>query len=240
MVSTEPVLLIVAADRRELSGFAGARRVDLGLRWSAECELDGRRTVLVAHGPGRVNAREAVERAFGTLKVNAVVSTGFAGGLDPALRVGDIFVAERVRQGEHTVEYPVELPQPVRAARFATGVLVTVDYVAQTVEEKRSLRDLGADAVDMEAAAVVAEATEQGVGCYCVRVVSDDAGEDFAFDFNRARRSDGTFSGWSIAAQAAWPPRRWKELLELKRTADDAAGRLTLFLRSCRFPPRQN
>ncbi len=240
MVSREPVLLIVAADRRELAGFPEARRVDLGLRWSAECELDGGRALLVAHGPGQANAREATARTFAKLEVRAVASAGFVGGLDPALRVGDIFVARAVRQAEATVEYPVELPEADGGIEYSRGVLWTSDRVAQTVEEKRSLRALGADAVDMEAVAVAAEAAGRGVCCYCVRVVSDDARTDFALDFNRARRADGTFSGWSIAAQAAWPPGRWKELLQLKRTADDAARRLALFLRSCRFPPKQN
>ena len=179
MVSREPVLLIVAADRREFGGFTEARPVDLGLRWSTETELDGRRTILVAHGPGQANAREATRRAFGKLEVQGVVSTGFVGGLDPRLRAGDIFIAEKVTRAERTVEYPVELPRTEGGADFASGVLLTADRIAQTVEEKRSLRALGADAVDMEAAAVVAESKGRGVACFCARVVSDDADNRF-------------------------------------------------------------
>ena len=140
-----------------------ARRLGLGLRWSAECELDGRRALLVAHGPGQANARVAVERVFGTLEVQGVVSAGFVGALDPVLGVADIFVASGVRRFETTVEYPVELPRVASGMEYTSGVLLTADRVAQTVDEKRSLRALGATAVDMEAAAVAAEADRWGV-----------------------------------------------------------------------------
>ncbi len=89
--------------------------------------------------------------------------------------------------------------------------------------------------MDMEAYAVAEEAERRSVPFYCVRVVSDRADTDFAIDFNRARKSDGTFSGWNIAAQAGVSPRRWKQLLGLKRDADLASKRLAEFLNTCRF-----
>jgi hypothetical protein len=71
---------------------------------------------------------------------------------------------------------------------------------------------------------------------YCIRVISDDARTSFDVDFNRARRSDGTFSGWRIAAQAGFNRRRWRCLMDLKRGGEQASHNLAAFFRHCRFP----
>ena len=97
------------------------------------------------------------------------------------------------------------------------------------------LRQSGADAVDMEAYAVADEAAKRGVPFCCVRGVSDRANTDFPVNFNRASRSDGTFAGWKILAQAGLSTSRWKRLLDLKRNADLASHRLAEFLKSCKF-----
>ena len=52
----------------------------------------------------------------------------------------------------------------------------------------------GGIAVEMEAAGVAARAEELGFDFYCVRVVTDLAGEDMANDFNMALREDGHFA----------------------------------------------
>jgi hypothetical protein len=65
--------------------------------------------------------------------------------------------------------------------------------------------------------------------------VSDDARTSFEVDFNAARRPDGTFSGWRIAAQAGLSPRRWRHLMDLKRAGEQASRNLAAFFERCRF-----
>ena len=112
---------------------------------------------------------------------------------------------------------------------------MTVDHFVGTADEKRALGSKGAIAVDMEAAGVAAEALERNLPLFCVRVVSDRAERSFEVDFNRARRSDGGFSGVRIAAMAGFKPSRWRELLSFWQDTRLAARGLAGFLGECRF-----
>jgi adenosylhomocysteine nucleosidase len=108
--------------------------------------------------------------------------------------------------------------------------------VAQTVEEKTALRALGGSAVEMEAAAVGLRARKWGVPFYCVRGVTDLAGEDLELDFNAARAGDGHLSTARILWATARRPRRLvAELYRLRRRSRAAAGALGEYLADCQF-----
>ncbi len=223
----------------EFAGFAAAghvlRPLSFGLRWSAQTSFGGCPALLAANGPGRKNAAGAVRESCEKFDVRAVVSTGFVGALDADLRVADVFLANRITQFEPRLEYPVRLPECSIHPGPAAGKLVTVDEVVQSAQRKRKLRETGFEAVDMEASAVAAEAGRRNLPIYCVRVVSDESGTSFEIDFNLCRRADGTFSGWRVAAQAGISPRRWKQLLALRRDAHRAALALGAFFGQARF-----
>jgi nucleoside phosphorylase len=230
-------LLIVSAERRELAGVArradGLEKVHLGLRWSRLARLAGRRVVLAANGAGRVHAARAVHAACQRLAVRAVVSTGWCGGLAPELRVSQVVVADRVLSVEPPAAYQVRLPD---GAGFVSGDVVTVDRFVQTAAEKRKLfLSTGAIAVEMEAAGAAEEAQKRGLPFFCVRVVSDEAGESFEMDFNRSRLADGRFSIPRVLAQAGVSVTRWKELLNLRSRDRLASETLGEFFAGCRF-----
>lgn len=220
----EPQLLILAAEERELSGISPSPR-------TADHFL------LAASRPGRANAAAKLTALAQEHRLWGVVSVGYVGALDPAFAVGDIVVPSSVRAAHRRVEYPVSLQVvPPNDLRFHTGRLVTIDRVAQTADQKRALaRDHQAVAVDMEASAVFETAQNLGISAAAVRVVSDRADVDFPFDFNAARRPDGTFSGWKIVRQAGWNPYGLRRLLQLKQDADVASRSLGDFLSRCRF-----
>jgi hypothetical protein len=202
-------VLVVAADQLEL------RHIRQREGW-----------LLVANGPGPQLAAAAVDAVPG--KLDVIVSTGVCGGLDPSLSVADIVVATEVNG--------MVARQPRTTRRYASGPVVSTDRVASTAEEKRRLRDSGAIAVEMEAAAVAERALARGAGFYCVRAVSDVAGETFLLDFNAARGSDGRFSVWKILGQAARSPGRGlPELLRLRRNATAATKALGDFFADCEF-----
>ncbi|AKS35482.1 5'-methylthioadenosine/adenosylhomocysteine nucleosidase [Mycolicibacterium goodii] len=60
--------------------------------------LDGREVVLAGTGMGKVNAALVTTLLIHGFGCRAIVFSGVAGGLDPALSVGDVIVAERVIQ----------------------------------------------------------------------------------------------------------------------------------------------
>jgi len=238
MVSPEPVLLAVAADGRELAELPGREAADgVPVRWAYWWNSAQGKALAVAGGIGREAAKRAVTATLGRHKVSALISIGYVGSLKPGWAAGEAFVAERVLQPGSSLEYPVSLPSvDGEAIRLRRGTLVTIDHVAATVDEKRRLAALGADAVDMEAFEVAALARERGLPFFCVRAISDDAETELGFDFDRARRPDGTVSGAAVVAQAGLSPARWRKLFELKRNGELASRSLGQILERCRFP----
>src|SRR5882672_3265749 len=169
-------MVFVAAEAREFAGLLpfcrSVEKLDWPLAWARAAELKGRRIFLAANGAGPKRAAGALEVARSKLRngdMESLVSTGFCGGLDPALKVGDIFVATSVEVEGELLD--VRSPQSARSC--FKGTLVSMDRVAQTVEEKRNLRRSGASAVEMEAAGLLSRVREWGMPFYCVRSVTD-------------------------------------------------------------------
>jgi len=212
--------------------FAGLRkhcaaitRISVAADWARMAELNGNRIVMIANGAGARQAAKAVDAAR---DISTIVSTGFCGALDPALGIGDIFVAQSV-QG-----VPVSTPQSCKVC--TAGALASIDHVAQTAAEKAKLRTTGASAVEMEAAGVQVRARALGVPFYCVRSVTDLADETFANDLNSALREDGHFATMQILRSAMKDPvPRFRELVRLRRRCWTAARTLGDFLADCRF-----
>src|SRR5260370_3585841 len=97
-------MLFVAAEAREFSGLLpfcqSVRKLDWPVRWARSAELNGRPVFFAANGAGPKRAAETVEAARSEIpdgSMYAVASTGFFGGLDPALKVGDLFVATTIQ-----------------------------------------------------------------------------------------------------------------------------------------------
>jgi len=230
-------MLFVAAEAREFGGLLphceSVKKLNWPPFWTRRARLNGREIVLIASGAGPKRAAEAVERARAELgDMEAVVSTGFCGGLDPSYKVGDVFVATNIQlRGELA---PVRAPQSSR--RFASGTLVSIDRVAQTAQEKRDLCSAGASAVDMEAAGVLSRVREWELPFYCIRSVTDLAHESFHIDLNAARLADGRFSTSRILAAAMLRPLTVApELIVLRNRSVTAARALGEFMADCSF-----
>lgn len=185
---------------------------------------------LVSNGPGRVRAAAACRVDGGPF--DAVVSTGFCGGTNPRLKVGDIAVATEVRT--EVRGFAASLPQGPKPTM--TGPIVSQDRVAVTAADKRLLGECGAIAVEMEAAAVASFAEQAGTPFFCIRVVSDTVEEDMPLDFNEYRTADGDFDRKAVALAALRRPfSRIPALRQLQRNCQIASESLGAFLADCRF-----
>ena len=197
--------LLVAAEAREFAGLLKRAESWKPLDWpgtqfAREMIWKDRRWLLVANGPGARLVNQALETKR---NVDGMISVGFCGALDPALRVGDI-VQDKV---------------------------YTLDRVAITAAEKRELRaQTGAAAVEMECATVEAKARDWGVPFRCVKVVSDPAAEDLPLDFNKYRNAEGRFSRGRIAMAAVAQPWKIPALMRFDKTCRIAADKLGEFL----------
>jgi adenosylhomocysteine nucleosidase len=217
--------LLVGAERREFDGirkhFGGIAKLAWpGAKFAGEARWRGDRWWMVANGPGETLVFDALKDKK---NVDAMISTGLCGALDPALRVGDIVV-------------PPGGNIETRAA-YVRGAVHSLDRVAVTSLEKRTLRNAtGAIAVDMEAAAVERKAAEWNLPYLCIRAVSDRAGDTLPLDFNRYRNARGDFSRTRIALAAmARPFTVMPQLIEFDRNCRRAADALGDFLADCRF-----
>jgi adenosylhomocysteine nucleosidase len=191
---------IVAALEREVRPLVREWRV-------SERDVNGKRFrffekddfVLVCGGIGAEAARRAAEAVIAMYVPKLIYSVGFAGALDPGLKVGSIVGPQRVvNAGDGS---------SVNLNRGA-GVLVSFGSVASP-EQKANLRDsFGAQAVDMEAAAVARAAEVRGVEFAAVKVISDEC--DFRFpSTERFVDSKGQFLEGGFEWFAALRPCLW-------------------------------
>jgi adenosylhomocysteine nucleosidase len=114
--------------------------------------------------------------------IRGVISFGVAGGLDPALKSGDIVVATEVTSGDTRWLAGLSLSEPQIASialgrrRIVRGGLAGVEEVVVAQSSKATLRsETGAAAVDMESHIAAAYAAESGLPFAALRVIADPA-----------------------------------------------------------------
>lgn len=237
-------ILYVASESSELQPFAqmltGLRKMNWPLDYAFEGILEGRRVMLAANGAGPKLAARAAEVAIRAVtvadlsssKLEAVVSTGYCGALDPTLRESDIVVATQVLNLDRAEAFQAA---PVESdSQFFSGSVVSQDRVAINQAEKQQL-GRNAIAVDMESAGVAARTKAAGLPFCCIKVVSDRADETFRIDFNRMRTKEGRLARGKISVYAATHPNLIGDLLRLRKRTRDASKALGDFLVSCRI-----
>ena len=206
-------------------------KLDWPLSFARIAWVNGEPIVLVANGPGPKLAGWAAEIARKHQELRGLVSTGFCGALHPALEPCDIFVATEVLGVAHALSVP-----RAHSCELQTGKLLSIDRVVSTASEKADLHQTGADAVEMEAAAVAAKAAEWNLPFFCVRVVTDTAAESFPLDFNRMRDADGRFSRIKILTAALRRPGSvLPGLVKLNKRCKDASQALGDFIVDASF-----
>ena len=170
-----------------------------------------------------------------------VLTCGFAGGLNSDLKIGDVVfeILSRGSRGESAQIKTEEKLEPTHvgccerllAAGAKPVTFLCADRIATTVAEKKKLRDeTGADAVEMESAAIHAVCAERGIPCATVRVISDTATEDLPLDFNRLSKPDKGLDLWKLFLALAKSPGKIGALMELQKKTKYAAERLAKVL----------
>jgi adenosylhomocysteine nucleosidase len=194
-------------------------------RWRrVEREHEGRRfkffehdeAVLVCGGIGAEAARRATEAAIALYRPELVISVGFAGALDPALKVGEVFLPNRVvdaRDGSGV---------EVAGGR---GVLVSAASVAGVEQKAKLSASYGAQAVDMEAAAVARGAQARGVRFVAVKAISDESAFEVpSMDWFVDGR--GQFHTGRFVISLTLRPWLWPRVIQLGRNSGKASRAL--------------
>jgi adenosylhomocysteine nucleosidase len=210
-------VVIVAAMEREVWPLVKKWRV-------SETEHGGRRfrvfskddAVLVCGGIGAEAARRAAEAVISLFQPAVVWSAGFAGALDPALRIGDVLQPRRIVNAGDGSSVTLE---------DGEGVLVSFASIAMPAQKAKLRDSFAAQAVDMEAAAVARAAEARGIAFAAVKAISDES--DFAFpEMEQFVDSNGQFSETRFALYAVLRPWLWPRVLRLARNSSRAAHAL--------------
>ena len=153
--------------------------------------------ILIKSGIGKVNAALAAEKAC-ALKVDLVINTGLAGGIDSRLSQGDVVLADKtcyhdVWCGEpnekgQVQDFPLYYESPVRllegilsaTPEFQTGLVVTGDVFLTDVTRLKEIKSefKEALAVDMESAAVAQTCYIRQTPYLSLRIISDVVGKE--------------------------------------------------------------
>ena len=174
-------------------------------------------------GIGRANAEKSLHTWFATKLPDLVLTCGFAGGLHPDLKLGDV-----------VFELPIANP-PLTTRLLAAGAkpatIYCADRIATTVTEKKQLRyATSADAVEMESAAIHAVCAEYAIPCATVRVISDTAHEDLPLDFNALAKPDKSIHFGKLFFAIAKSPGKIGALIALQKQTSFAAQQLAAVL----------
>jgi adenosylhomocysteine nucleosidase len=180
-------------------------------------------------GIGRENAEKTVRKFLAESSPELVLTCGFAGGLNPDLKLGDVVFELGTRNSELGTQL---LAVGTKPAKFFCA-----DRIATTVAEKKKLRaENGADVVEMESAAIQAVCAERGIPCATVRVISDTADEDLPLDFNALAKPDKSLDFGKLFLAIAKSPGKIGALIQLQKKTSFAAKQLADVLAKITFP----
>jgi adenosylhomocysteine nucleosidase len=218
-----PEIAIVAALEREVR--------PLVREWkTAEREHGGKKfrffesalAVVVCGGIGPEAARRATEAVIALYRPARVLSAGFAGSLTESLQVGEVLEPRRVvdaRDGSKT------------DTGAGDGLLVSFSSVAGTEQKAKLAGAYGAQAVDMEAAAVAKGAEARGLQFAAIKAISDESGFPMP-SMQQFIAADGSFQSGRFALHCALRPWSWGAVLRLARNSSLASRSLCSKLES--------
>ena len=172
-------------------------------------KLFNKDVILTQSGIGKVNAAIATTLAVQQYRPDCVINTGSAGGIGQGLRVGDVVIGTLI--AHHDVDatafgyaygqVPAMRPafecneELVGVARTAAreftdakilkGLIVSGDQFVHTAEQAAKIRErfFGAQAVEMEAAAIAQTCEQFEVPFVIIRAISDLADEEASISF---------------------------------------------------------
>lgn len=196
--------------------------------------LQARSVVLVEAGVGTTAAARGTQALLAGHRPMWVVSAGFAGGLDPRVRRGDIIMADSIAGGDgRRLAIDLKLPAEAMATPgLHVGRLVTADAVLFRPGDKRTLGEQQqALAVDMESWAVGEVCRQAKTRFLAIRVISDAVDDELPADVERLARQNTPAARLGAAAGAIFRrPSSVKDMLKLKEEALIGSDRLARFL----------
>ena len=201
------MIAIVTALREELAPLLRRAKIERVVRiGKLRCHvgtLSGTPVVLIAGGDGLEQAEASVRELLQCFDdVSLLIGAGIAGGIDPALRFGDVIVASEMRGPDGSIWIGQTGP--------TSAVIRSVERMAGSAEEKRRITD--AQVIDTESSGWARAASNRSVPFTVVRVIFDTAEEEIP-DFVTG---DGPIDRAAVARHAVLHPRTIPGLLQMR------------------------
>jgi nucleoside phosphorylase len=173
-------------------------------------------------GMGRNNAFHKLDAYLAKETPSGVISSGFAGGLNPVLELGAIVYD----MDEGSPWEKGLLASKAKLARFECA-----NRVSCTADEKYKLwQATGMDAVEMESDTIRQVCLRKNIPSATIRVISDSAHQDLPLDFNRIMTPDNRIDFAKLTARLLLKPRLIAQLLRFQGQTVTAAQSLGGFL----------
>lgn len=173
---------------------------------------EGRGLTVVCSGSSPRQLRDHMS-GFNAASVRGIISFGVAGGLDPALRSGDVVIATDVVSGADRwqalapAEDDLAMLQVTGGPRIVSGRLAGSETVVVGQSGKAALREVtAAAAVDMESHIAAAYAEDNGLPFAAVRVISDPATRALPQLAMDALKPNGQVDIWKVMRGIALNP----------------------------------
>jgi nucleoside phosphorylase len=183
----------------------GTRKLEAGALPVITGELGGRRIAICHTGVGAESCKARITSFLREHHPASLISSGFAGGLDPVLKVGDVIIAGNFSSDALLVK--------AGTAQVLKATMTTQPQVAESVADKAALfSQTGATAVDMETGIIFAQCAERGIPMISLRGISDSALDElpvsFSIWFDAAKQKPRVGALlWNLATHPAKIPR---------------------------------
>ena len=198
-------------------------------------------------GMGRKNADRAIRARLHQARPALVISSGFAGGLNPELIRGNVVFSTDTncmlgsalreagtREGRfhaHRIVTFRLINRALREAGAREGRFHCSPTVVVAAADKQHLwQTIRADAVEMESSVIRAACWAQGIPSATVRVISDAAHESLPLDFTRLMTSELKMDYGKLSLALIKAPGKTGELIRFQKRIQAAANRLAELL----------
>ena len=173
--------------------------------------LNGKKVIAAECGIGKVNAAVCAQTMILTYKPDLIINVGVGGSLNPALRYGDMAIADKVVQHDfdtscigdpiglvatvnriyfdcdpETVACVKAVVDEMEGVRGMVGTIASGDqFVADAAVKARIVENFGAISCEMEGGAISHACLLGGVKCAVIRSISDNADEGSTTDYGQ-------------------------------------------------------
>jgi adenosylhomocysteine nucleosidase len=180
-----------------------------------------RRLGKVAIGGGTAEGAVRAAAQLADAGVDALLSFGLAGGLDPALRPGALVIPRAVLTNGEQLAADQGLLQAWHGPTAAL-LLASETIIASRGDKQAAFAATGAQAVDMESGALARAARRAGLPWAVLRVICDPAERDLPPAALAALSVSGAIAGWRIARSILANPAQIPALIRLGGDAAQA------------------